>query len=438
MTSKDDFLSAKKNIQNEIKKHDLNFILENIESPLKKICDQMTLNGFKIDLEKLKNLSKKFNKKISEIEIKIFKISKREFNVKSTKQLSEVLFEELEIPSKGLKKTPKGVVSTKESELLKLKGTHKIIDLILEYRELSKMLSTYIDNIIPTVDDDNRIHPDFLQLGTSTGRMSSKNPNIQNIPTSGNYGSKIREVFIPEENFNLVSFDYSQIELRLAAILSGDKKMKEAFISNQDIHSKVALEIFDEETKETRRKAKIINFGILYGMGVNSLKKNLNEGSGEEEISVSNARQYLDEYFEKFSGLAKYIENSKEEAKEKSFTTTLFGRKRFFPEINSKIPFIKAMAERMAINAPIQGSGADIIKIAMIDIWEYLKKENLFNEVKMTAQVHDELIFEIHKSVSKKIILKIEEIMESVLNNSNLDKKYKEVPLVVNMISGKN
>ena len=430
--------SAKKNIKDEIKKHNLNFVWQNIESPLKKICDEMTKNGFKIDLKKLKNLSTIFQKKILEIEKEIFKISGNEFNVKSTQQLSKVLFQELEISSKGLKKTPKGVISTKESELLKLKGQHKIIDLILEYRELAKMLSTYVDNIIPIVDTDDRIHPEFLQLGTSTGRMSSKNPNIQNIPAGGKYGSLIREVFIPKKDFLLVSFDYSQIELRIASLLSEDKKLIKAFRENQDIHSAVAEEIFGEETKETRRKAKIINFGILYGMGANSLKKNLNEGNNEQEIKVADARKYLDDYFEKFSGLASYIEKEKQRVREYGFTTTLFGRKRFFPEINSKVPFIKAMAERMAINAPIQGSSADIIKIAMIKIDEFLEKENLKDNVKMLAQVHDELIFEIEKNTFEKVYKKIDEIMENILNNSDLEKKYKKVPLVVHINKGQN
>ena len=428
--------SAKKKIKDEIKKHNLNFVWQNIESPLKKICDEMTKNGFKIDLKKLKNLSTIFQKKILEIEKEIFKISGNEFNVKSTQQLSKVLFQELEISSKGLKKTPKGVISTKESELLKLKGQHKIIDLILEYRELAKMLSTYVDNIIPTVDSDNRIHPEFLQLGTSTGRMSSKNPNIQNIPAGGKYGSLIREVFIPKKDFLLVSFDYSQIELRIASLLSEDQKLIKAFRENQDIHSAVAEEIFGEETKETRRKAKIINFGILYGMGANSLKNNLNEGNNDEEIKIADARKYLDDYFEKFSGLASYIEKEKQRVKEDGFTTTLFGRKRFFPEINSKVPFIKAMAERMAINAPIQGSSADIIKIAMIKIDEFLEKENLKDNVKMLAQVHDELIFEIEKNTFEKVYKKIDEIMENILNNSDLEKKYKKVPLVVHINKG--
>jgi DNA polymerase-1 len=412
----------------------------------------MTKDGFKINIKKMKKLSEDFTKKSQEIEKEIFKIVGEEFNVKSTKQLSEILFEKMKIPTKGLKKTPKGVVSTKESELLKLKGEYEIIDLILEYRELTKMLTTYIDNLIPMVDKNDRLHPEFLQLGTATGRMSSKGPNIQNIPTGGDYGKKIRECFICEKDFSLVSFDYSQIELRVAAILSQDKKLIKAFQENKDIHSTVAEEIFGEENKETRRKAKIINFGILYGMGASSLRKNLNSGIIKDEISMQEARDYLDKYFEKFSGLAKYISKTKEEVKEKGYSTTLFGRKRFFPEINSKIPFIHAMAERMCVNAPIQGTATgDIVKIAMKKVEEFLEKNNYSSlraersnleknnmEVKILAQVHDELIFEISDNKLKKIIPEIEKIMEGILENSDLEKKYKTTPLKVSGVVGKN
>ena len=431
--------AAKKNIEDEIKKYELGFVVENIEMPIRDILKEMTNNGFIVDVEKMKNLSKIFSKKASEIEKKVYEISGEEFNLKSTKQLSEVLFEKMEIPTKGLKKTPKGVVSTKESELVKLKGEYEIIDFILEYRELSKMLSTYIDNILEILDEENKIHPEFLQLGTSTGRMSSKNPNIQNIPTRGEYGKKIRECFISRENSSLVSFDYSQIELRVAAIMSQDKKFLEIFINDKDIHSEVAKDIFGKEDAYTRRKAKAINFGILYGMGATSLRKSLNEGSSEKEISLNDARDYLDKYFENFSGLAKFIEDTKNEVRQKGYSTTLFGRKRFFPEINSKIPFIKAMAERTAINAPIQGTATgDIIKIAMKKVDDFLIEKDLKKDVKFLAQVHDELIFEISDKLLEKIIPEIEKIMESILKNSDLEEKYKKVPLKVSGVTGKN
>ncbi len=398
----------------------------------------MTKNGFKIDVEKLKKISVEFSKKAKENEEAVYKIAGEKFNLKSTKQLSVILFQKLELPTKGLKKTPKGVISTKESELQKLAGEHKIIDLILEYRELSKMLSTYVDNLIPMVDQNDRLHPEFLQMGTSTGRMSSKNPNIQNIPVTGNYGKQIRKVFISEKNFSLVSFDYSQIELRVAAIISQDEKLVKAFVDGKDIHTAVAEEIFGQENPENRRKAKVINFGILYGMGATSLRKNLNSGISENEISLTEAKNYLEQYFEKFSGLAEFIERTKKEVQETGYSTTIFGRKRFFPEINSKVPFIRAMAERMAVNAPIQGSASDIVKIAMIEVQNFLEKNNLEKKVKILAQVHDELIFEISNEKTEKIIPKIEEIMENILEKSALDSQYKKVPLKVSGIVGKN
>ena len=437
MSSKDNLNTAKEKIKDEIKKQGLNFVWKKIESPLLPITKEMTKNGFKVDKKKLQKLSTTFKTKTKKIEEKIFKLSGQEFNIKSTQQLSKILFEKLGISSKGLKKTPKGVISTRESELFKLKGNHKIIDLILEYRELNKMVSTYIDNIIPILDSNDRLHPEFLQLGTSTGRMSSKNPNIQNIPVGGTYGSKIREVFISEKGFFLASFDYSQIELRVAALMSQDKKMITFFKNGKDIHSAVAKEIFGEENKETRRKAKVINFGILYGMGINSLRKNLNSGVNEE-ISIKEAREYLDNYFDKFNDLASFIEQVKNNVRENGYSETLFGRKRFFPEINSKVPFIRAMAERMAVNAPIQGTAADIIKLAMIEINKYIKEQKLSKKVKLIAQVHDELIFEIKNEIPKKILQDIEKIMEDVLKNSDLDKKYKKVPLEVHACFGEN
>ena len=434
-----DFADSEKNIEDEIKKHDLYFVWEHIESPILPIVAEMTENGFKLDIKKLKKISVDFTARAKEIEDKVHTIAGEKFNLKSTKQLSVILFEKMELPTKGLKKTPKGVVSTKESELQKLAGQHEVIDLILEYRELSKMISTYVDNLIPMVDSNDRLHPEFLQMGTSTGRMSSKAPNIQNIPTGGQYGKQIRACFICDKDHSLVAFDYSQIELRIAAIMSQDVKLIKAFVDGKDIHTAVAEEIFGEETKDNRRKAKVINFGILYGMGASSLRKNLNEGVSENEVSLADARNYLDEYFEKFSGLAQFITDTKDEVKEKGYSTTLFGRKRFFPEINSKVPFIRAMAERMAVNAPIQGTATgDIVKIAMAQVNDYLEKEGLKKDVKILAQVHDELIYEIANTQLEKVIPEIEKIMEDVLENSHLDKKFKKVPLKVDGIVGKN
>ena len=426
--------TIEKNILDELKKQELEFVWKEIEVPIVPMIEKMNENGFKIDIKLLKKLSKDFNNKIQKLEKEIYELAgESEFNIKSTQQLSKILFEKMGLPTKGLKKTPKGVVSTKESELLKLQGEYPIIDKILEFRELAKMISTYVDNLIPLIEKDknSRLHYKILQLGTTTGRMSSKDPNIQNIPTSGDYGKEIRKVFIAEKDFSLVSFDYSQIELRLAAIISQDKKMLQTFESGEDIHSSVSQEIFGDTSSESRRKAKIINFGILYGMGVNSLTKAL-------ETDRKSAQDFLSSYFEKFSGIADYIEKIKAEVTENGFSKTLYGRKRFFPEINSKLGFIKAMAERMAVNAPIQGSSADIIKLAMKEIWLLLEKENLLEKVRPLAQIHDELIFEIDKKIIDEITPKIKKIMESVLDKNPIDKKLKKVPLIVEPKIGNN
>jgi len=239
-----------KNIFEKLKEENLEFVWKEIEVPIIPMVQEMNKNGFKIDLEKMKELSKIFNQKIKNLEKEIYELAgENDFNIKSTQQLSKILFEKLELPTKGLKKTPKGVISTKESELQKLQGEHPIIDKILEYRELTKMVSTYIDNLIPEVEKDkeHRLHYEILQIGTATGRMASKNPNIQNIPVSGEYGKEIRKVFVSEKGFDLVSFDYSQIELRLAAIISQDEKMISAFQKNKDIHSAVAREFFGSD-----------------------------------------------------------------------------------------------------------------------------------------------------------------------------------------------
>ena len=282
----------------------------------------------------------------------------------------------------------------------------------MDYRELAKLLGTYIDTIPTQVDEKNRLHADFLQTGTTTGRMASANPNLQNIPNKTDLGREIRKSFIAEKNFKLVSFDYSQIELRIAAFLSGDKKLIEIFRTGIDVHTAVASEVFgvepNEVTKEMRSKAKVINFGVMYGMGVLALKQNLN--SGKEE-----AQEFLDGYFNKFSGLAEYLERVKRETAQKGYTETFFGRRRYFPEILSKLPFMRASAERMAINAPIQGTEADVVKLAMIEIDKFLQKKNIKNEVKLLLQVHDELVYEIKENLVASVAPEIKKIMESVI-----------------------
>lgn len=391
----------------------LDFIWNDIEKPLIPITDMMHDVGVKIDKDVFAKLSTKHHKKLSELEKEIWSMSGVEFNIASPKQLGEVLFETMGLAGKNQKKTSTGGFSTKESELEKLKDSHPIIEKILEYRELAKLLGTYIDTIPTLVDENSRLHSTFYQNGSATGRMSSENPNLQNIPNKTDLGREMREAFIAEKGNVLLSFDYSQIELRIAAFLSGDKKMIEIFKKGQDVHTAVAAEVFGVEeedvTKEMRSRAKTINFGVMYGMGVNALMRNI-------KTSREEAQEFLEGYFNKFMGLAEYLEDVKREAMQKGYTETFFGRRRYFPELRSKLPFMKAQAERMAINAPIQGTEADIVKLAMVKVDEYLKQEGLEADVRLTLQVHDELVYEVKESVAKTIAPKIKEILENIID----------------------
>jgi DNA polymerase-1 len=347
------------------------------------------------------------------LENKIWELAGGEFNINSPKQMGEILFGKMGLTVKNQKKTAGGKVSTKESELEKMRDSHPIINLILEYRELQKMLSTYIDNIPLMIAPDGRLHAKFLQTGTTTGRMSSQDPNLQNIPNKSVLGMEVRKAFCADKGNKLVAFDYSQIEIRIAAFLSGDKKLLEIFRQGEDVHTAVAAEVFgvplNEVSKEMRRKAKVINFGIMYGMGVSALKVNLGTDRAE-------AQKFYDDYFAKFSGLASYLDSVKSDTARIGYTETLFGRRRYFEGIKSKLPFIRAMAERMAINAPIQGTEADIIKLAMIKVNKYLEGEKLSDHAHLLLQVHDELVFEMPESLVEKISPKIKEIMENVVD----------------------
>jgi DNA polymerase-1 len=312
-----------------------------------------------------------------------------------------------------MKKTSGGARSTKESELEKLRDLHPIVPLLFEYRELSKLLSTYIDAIPPLLDGDDRLHSNFISSGSTTGRMASNNPNLQNIPIKSDLGKAIRGAFIAEKSFKLCSFDYSQIELRIAAFLSGDEKLIDIFKKGEDVHTSVASFVFKvpltEVTPTMRRQAKVINFGIIYGMGVMALKQNL--GTTRDE-----AQKFLNDYFETFSTLASYLDGVKAETARRGYTETFYGRRRYFEGINSKIPYIKASAERMAINAPIQGTEADVIKLAMIKIDKFIVENKLEKDVYPLLQVHDELVYEIREDKTKEVAPQIEKIMESVMD----------------------
>ena len=409
----DDFEKARKIILEDLDKKGLKKVYDAIEMPLLPIVYRMEEKGVKIDKGILAEMSKKYHVEADRIQKKIWELAGGEFNVSSPKQLGDILFDKLGLTAKNMKKTSGGARSTRESELEKLRDLHPIVPLIFEYRELMKLLSTYIDTIPALLDENDRLHSDFIPAGTTTGRMASLNPNLQNIPVKTELGKAIRGAFIADPGFSLAAFDYSQMELRIAAFLSGDEKLIEIFRSGKDVHSSVAASVFkvkeSEVSPDMRRQAKVINFGIIYGMGVLALKQNL--GTSREE-----AQKFYDDYFNTFSTLASYLDKIKAETARRGYTETFYGRRRYFEGINSKIPYIKASAERMAINAPIQGTEADVIKLAMIRIDEFIKREELEEDVFPVLQVHDELVYEIRDEKTKEIVPKIEKIMESVMD----------------------
>ncbi len=411
------FSEAREKLLGEVAKSGAKRVYEEIELPLIPILGTAEKKGVKIDVEYLKKLAKEYHAELEKYQKKIYDLAGTEFNINSPKQLGEVLFDNLEISVKNQKKTAGGARSTRESELEKMRGEHPIIDEILKYRELQKLLSTYIDTIPTMVDDEKRLHTTFVQTGTTTGRLSSQNPNLQNIPIKSALGRAIRNGFVAEKGTMLATFDYSQIELRIAAFLSRDENLIDIFKNGRDVHTEVAARVFkvsaEQVDKEMRRKAKVINFGIIYGMGVNALKQNL----GTDRAS---AQQFYEEYFAAFSTLASYLESVKAAAACTGYTETYFGRRRSFEGIRSKIPYIRAAAERMAINAPIQGTGADILKIAMIKIDEYIEKNNLRGDVSLLLQVHDELIYEIKKEKVADIAPQIKNIMQNVIKPSEI------------------
>ena len=335
----------------------------------------------------------------------------------------------------GKKKSASGSFSTKVSILEELEDENEIIKEILAYRELQKLLSTYIDVIPKMVGEDDRLHAKFLQNGATTGRFSSQDPNLQNLPIKTELGRRIRSGFMATPLHKLCTFDYSQIELRVVAMLSGDKKMTQIFREGKDIHAGVASFVFgvpiEKVDSEMRRKAKVINFGIIYGMGISALKKNL--GGTREE-----AQKFHDNYFNQFSGVRDYLEKVKAFALKNSYTETLFGRRRYFPNINSRIPFLKNMAERTATNAPIQGTAtADIIKLAIRYVDEDLKTAGIKDRVHLILQIHDELVYEIEEDILGKAQKIIENAMRGVLERSYLHYKT-DIPLVVHSGSGNN
>ena len=404
-------------------------VYENIEKPLVDVLVNMERNGIKIDVKKLKKLSSIFLKKIFSIQKEIFKYSKFEFNIASTKQLGEVLFDKMGI--QGGKKGKSGAYSTSSEilENLSYQG-HEIAKFLLEWRQISKLKNTYTESLTQEVNTEtSRIHTSYSMASTSTGRLSSTNPNLQNIPIRTEEGKKIRNAFISEKGYKLVSLDYSQIELRLLAHIGKVNELKKAFDLNLDIHKETASQIFnkpiDKIDNNLRRKAKTINYGIIYGISAFGLSKQLN-------ITRSDADFFLKEYFKKYKGILDYIDETTNFCKKNGFVKTIFGRKCFIAGINNKNPNFRNFAIRAAINAPIQGSAADIIKKAMIKIYKFFNKNKV--KSKLILQVHDELLFEMPESEITYLTKEITNIMEKAI----LPDVILNVPLVVDVGKGNN
>ena len=396
----------------------------NLEMPLMKVLGDMELAGIKLDVNVLQEINRKLEKEIARLEKEIFELAGEEFNIGSPKQLGLILFEKMKLDSKA-KKTKTGQYSTSEEVLKKYKDKHEIIEKILEWRSLTKLKSTYIDSLPKQINPvTGRIHTHFNQAVTSTGRLSSTDPNLQNIPIRTKWGQEIRKAFVAEKGNKLISADYSQIELRLIATFSQDKEMLEAFKKGEDIHRATAAKVFgipiEEVTKEQRSHAKSVNYGIIYGLSAHGL-------SQQTGLSRSESKKLIDTYFDTYPTLKKYIAEQVDKVREKGYAETILGRRRYLRDIDSRNAIVRAAAERNAVNAPLQGSAADIIKKAMIEIQKELKKDY---QTKMLLQVHDELVFESPEEEVEKVTKLIKEKMENVVK---LD-----VPLTVDIGVGDN
>jgi DNA polymerase-1 len=403
----------------------LNELMKNIELPLMPILSHIEHNGVLIDADQMHALSSEFSIKLQELELKAHEIAGEEFNLASPKQLQVILFEKLELPI--VKKTPKGAPSTAEEVLLELSHDYDLPKVIMEFRGLSKLKSTYTDKLPLMIKPaTGRVHTSYHQAIAATGRLSSTDPNLQNIPIRNANGRRIREAFVAPQGTKIVAIDYSQIELRIMAHLSDDKGLLTAFANNLDIHKKTASEVFstpfEEVTTEQRRAAKAVNFGLIYGMSAFGLARQLDIKRGE-------AQSYIDKYFERFPGVLTYMETTRVNAEKQGYVETLFGRRLYLPDITARnVPRRKA-AERAAINAPMQGTAADIIKMAMINVYQWLTSNNI-EGVKMVMQVHDELVFEIDQNLVGKYLPILTELMESAASL--------KVPLIADSGIGNN
>ena len=398
-------------------------LFNKIEMPLSEVLADMQYQGIYVDKEELLEFGKELKNRIEELTKEIYDLAGEEFNINSPKQLGEILFEKLELPMG--KKNKKGY-STGVEILEKLKFTHPIIEKLLEYRQIGKLNSTYVEGLITYINSNTKkIHSSFHQTVTATGRISSTEPNLQNIPTRNELGKNLRKVFKPEPGNIFIDADYSQIELRVLAHISNDKQMIEAFNHNEDIHLQVASKVFntpiEEVTKEQRTKAKAVNFGIVYGISDFGLSEQL-------KIPKKEAKQYIEQYLEKYQGIKNFMETIVETAQKDGYVETLFHRRRYVPEINSNNYMVRQFGHRIAMNTPIQGTAADIMKLAMINIYNEFNKQNL--KSKIILQVHDELLIETVPDEKDKVEQILKQEMENVIKLN--------VPLKIDIEEGKN
>ena len=419
-------LQLKNIFEQQLQKYNAEKLFSQIESPLVQVLADMELEGIRIDVPFLKSLSNDIEKDIFSLQQAVYEQAGETFNLSSPKQLGDILFEKLKLISKP-KKTKTGQYATSEEILSELAPKYKIVANVLEYRQLQKLQSTYIDALPKEVNSTTgRVHTTYMQAVTATGRLSSNNPNLQNIPIRTERGQQIRKAFVPRnEDYTLLSADYSQIELRVIAALSGEKNMIEAFLQNQDIHRSTAAKVFNVDiqsvTREQRSHAKTVNFGIIYGVSAFGL-------SNQTELSRSESKELIDTYYQTYPQLKVFIDKQIHFARENGYVETILGRRRYLPDINSRNQVVRGAAERNAVNAPIQGSAADIIKIAMINIYNLLKDNKL--KTKMLLQVHDELIFDVPKNELDFVKPLIKKTMEEAYQFA--------VPLVVDLGIGKN
>ncbi|MFT7466647.1 MAG: DNA polymerase-1, partial [Brevundimonas sp.] len=402
----------------------LMLLYKSVEIPLIKIMLKLERNGAFVDETSLFNQQIEVKAEMMKIQAEAFEVAGDEFNLESPKQIQQILFSEEGFGLEPKKKTAKGQPSTNE-EALKLLD-HPLVDLIMSYRTLTKLNSTYLEALPKQINrKTGRLHTSYHQAVTATGRLSSSKPNFQNIPIRTERGAQIRSAFIANKNNVILAADYSQIELRIMAHISQDKNLIEAFNNNIDVHSATASQVFDTElsnvTKDQRRKAKAINFGLIYGMSAFGLAKQI-------DVSRTEAKQYIDGYFENYPGVLRFMDETKERAKEQGFVETILGRRLYLPQINSKNKMLQQHALRTAINAPMQGSSADIIKKAMLDIQSWIDREN--NGVKMIMQVHDELVFELQADKAKEYGEVVRSMMSDTLKLS--------IPLEVDVGIGLN